>query len=84
MYVAWKNTIREYSIKTGKLISEFKGIVHTIVGFAVHYYDSHECITACSFSGDLITWKINTHFKLLHKVCNVAFDSILKPIMISL
>ncbi|RZC38720.1 WD repeat-containing protein 75, partial [Asbolus verrucosus] len=67
IYVAWKNQILGYNTKTGALVAEFKGIKDHIVGFGIHYHDSYECITACSTTGEIITWKIVTYFKILNK-----------------
>ncbi|KAJ3663535.1 hypothetical protein Zmor_007789 [Zophobas morio] len=67
VYIAWKNRILGYSTKTGAQFAEFRGIKDRIVGFGVHYYDSYECVTACSCSGEIITWKVVTFFKLLTK-----------------
>ncbi|XP_008190612.1 WD repeat-containing protein 75 [Tribolium castaneum] len=67
IYVAWKNEILGYSSKTGAQFVQFKGIKDRIVGFGVHYLDSYECVTACSSSGEVITWKVVTYFKLLNK-----------------
>lgn len=68
VYVAWKNQILGYNSKTGAQFAQFKGLKDQIVGFGVHYLDSYECITACSCSGEVITWKVVTYFKMLNKV----------------
>ncbi|XP_044269516.1 WD repeat-containing protein 75 [Tribolium madens] len=67
IYVAWKNHILGYNSKTGAQFAQFKGIKDRIVGFGVHNLDSYECVTACSSSGEVITWKVVTFFKLLNK-----------------
>lgn len=76
MFVSWKNSILEYSTKTGKLLYEYKGSTDQIVGFGYHTYESFDCIIACSTSGQIHIWKTITHFKLYEKVFTVQSISI--------
>lgn len=50
------------------MVLQYLGLKSNIVGFHTHYLDSYECITACSRSGEVKTWKVRSGFKLLEKV----------------
>jgi hypothetical protein len=63
-----------YNSKTGTLFAEFKGVEKSHCGFGVHYYDSHECITACSYTGEVVTWKVVTYFKILIRSVATIFS----------
>lgn len=66
--MAWKNVVQSYSTKTGKMLLQYLGMESSIVGFSTHYLDSYECVTACSNTGEIKTWKVQSGFKLLEKV----------------
>ncbi|CAH0548148.1 unnamed protein product [Brassicogethes aeneus] len=72
--VSWKSSLMEYSVKTGKLVYEFKGIQGPMAGFAFYRYDSFDCVIACSKTGQVIIWKSVTHFKIHEK--KIKIDNI--------
>lgn len=55
------------------MVLQYMGLEDSIVGFHTHIVDSYECITACSRSGQIKTWKLESAFKLLEKVGKFYF-----------
>ncbi|XP_072389033.1 WD repeat-containing protein 75 [Diabrotica undecimpunctata] len=66
IFICSKESLLEYNSKTAKLMHEYKA-VDKIVGFSYHLYESYYCITACTQSGIVSTWKTVTHYKVLEK-----------------
>ncbi|KAG5869680.1 hypothetical protein JTB14_035605 [Gonioctena quinquepunctata] len=67
VFVCSKTSILEYNTGTGKLVFEYKGFTSNIVGFSCHFKDTYHCLTTCSDTGKVVSWKTLTHFRLSEK-----------------
>lgn len=56
--MVWKNVIVCYNTKTAKRLRELVGLEEPVVGFQVHYVNNCEHVTACSSTGEVITWNV--------------------------
>lgn len=60
--------VRCYSTKTAKRVREFSSLSSVIVGFSVHYLNGYEQIIACSSTGEIISWKLDTGVPMVKRV----------------
>ncbi|KAF5278510.1 hypothetical protein FQR65_LT15681 [Abscondita terminalis] len=67
LYVAWKNMIVSYNVRTGKRLKTFRGLRDFVVDFSVHYiqFKNFEVLTACSVTGEMILWKVDIGVRFL-------------------
>ncbi|CAH1186526.1 unnamed protein product [Phyllotreta striolata] len=66
VFVCSKNSILEYNTKTAKLLYEYK-TSNRIIGYGYHSLDGLDALTACTENGEISTWKVLTHSKVVNK-----------------
>lgn len=67
VFIVKKRSVLQYSTKTGQLISEYRGLNQTIVGFDVVQIKDIENLVALSEDGEFRAWKTSTRFKTITK-----------------
>lgn len=68
IFVAWKNVIFCYNVKTGKRTNSFNDLSGRIVGFDLVYVNNCEILVACSDDGQVVIWKVENSLTARKKV----------------
>ncbi|XP_044765925.1 WD repeat-containing protein 75 [Coccinella septempunctata] len=67
IFIVKKQTVLQYSTKTGQLITEYQGLDKSIVGIDITHLSDCENLIAFSEDGEFRAWKTATRFKTISK-----------------